>query len=547
MNPARLFAHFCCLADAPEAIPRLRRFILDLAVRGRLVDQNPKDEPASDLLKRIQSEKERLMKARHLKTPKGLRDTVPITPPHDVPATWIWARFRDVAMIASNLVNPSDFLESTHLAPDNIEKGSGVLLPCATVRADKVISSNHRFHSGQIIYSKIRPNLAKVVVVDFDGLCSADMYPIDALIDAHYLQRYMLSESFVHQALKTDTRVAMPKINQTALNAIAVPVPPLAEQRRIVAKADELMTLCDRLDLARMERESRRDRLVASSLHHLNLPDDSKDHNDFREHAAFHLRHLPRLTVRAEHIQQLRQTILNLAIRGKLVPQDPEEEPAATLLSSHQLFPAPATEPWKLPAGWAWSSYGLLGKTIGGGTPSKANPEFWNGSIPWVSPKDMKVDFVEDSQDHVSQLAVDHSSTRLVPAGSLLIVVRGMILAHSFPAAISVVPVTINQDMKAIVPFRADLSRILLLISKGMKLQILRLVLRSTHGTCKLLTDDLFSLPLPIPPLAEQRRIVAKVEELMTVCDGLEAQLTITTTKSRRVLEAALHEALAIA
>jgi len=77
------------------------------------------------------------------------------------------------------------------------------------VREDKVISSNHRFYPGQIVYSKIRPNLCKVVVVDFDGLCSADMYPIDALIDANFLQRYMLSESFLIRAVKTDTRVAM--------------------------------------------------------------------------------------------------------------------------------------------------------------------------------------------------------------------------------------------------------------------------------------------------------------------------------------------------
>ncbi len=167
---------------------------------------------------------------------------------YELPDSWTWARFRDVAIIASNLVKPDDFLDFTHLAPDKIEKGNGVLLPCATVREDKVISSNHRFYAGQIVYSKIRPNLAKVVVVNFDGLCSADMYPINVLIDAFFLQRYMLSEPFLVQAVKTDTRVAMPKINQMELNAITVPIPPLAEQRRIVAKVDQLMALVDQLD-----------------------------------------------------------------------------------------------------------------------------------------------------------------------------------------------------------------------------------------------------------------------------------------------------------
>lgn len=223
----------------------LRKSILTLAVQGKLVPQDPNDEPAGELLKRL---------ARGLTPEQRRRQAGPLSPiparslQYEVPESWAWARFRDVAIITSNLVKPDDFLDFTHLAPDNIEKANGVLLPCATVHEDKVISSNHRFYSGQIVYSKIRPNLAKVVVVDFDGLCSADMYPIDALIDAFYLQRYMLSESFLVQAVKTDTRVAMPKINQTELNAIAVPVPPLAEQRRIVAKVNQLMTLVDELD-----------------------------------------------------------------------------------------------------------------------------------------------------------------------------------------------------------------------------------------------------------------------------------------------------------
>ncbi len=223
----------------------LRKSILTLAVQGKLVPQNPNDEPAEELIERI---------ARELTPEQHRRQAAPLSPlpaealQYELPDNWTWARFRDVAIIASSLVKPDAFLDFTHLAPDNIEKGTGVLLPCATVREDKVISANHRFYRGQVVYSKIRPNLAKVVVVEFDGLCSADMYPIDALIDAFYLQRYMLSESYLVQAVKTATRVAMPKINQMELNAIAVPIPPLAEQRRIVAKVEQLMALVDELE-----------------------------------------------------------------------------------------------------------------------------------------------------------------------------------------------------------------------------------------------------------------------------------------------------------
>jgi type I restriction enzyme S subunit len=236
----------------------------------------------------------------------------------------------------------------------------------------------------------------------------------------------------------------------------------------------------------------------------------------------------------ANAIPRLRRFIFALAVRGKLVKQDPNDEPAAALLGGDRRLPQDSeTEPWNLPSGWAWSSLDLIGETLGGGTPSKADPQFWNGSIPWVSPKDMKVDVLIDAHDHISTSAVEHSATRLIPTGSLVMVVRGMILAHSFPTAITAVPVTINQDMKALVPFRSDLIRFLLLLTKGLKPEVLRLVRRSTHGTCKLLTADLFSLPISIPPFAEQHRIVAKVDELMALCDRLEAAQT--ERESRRV------------
>lgn len=155
----------------------------------------------------------------------------------------------------------------------------------------------------------------------------------------------------------------------------------------------------------------------------------------------------------------------------------------------------------------------------------------------------MKVDKISDAQDHISASAIEHSATRLIPTGSLLMVVRGMILAHSFPTGITIVPVTINQDMKAVLPFKAELIHFLALVTRGLKPEVLRLVLRSTHGTCKLLTDDLFSLPIPIPPLAEQRRIVAKVDSLMVLGNQLELQLTTAQTENRRLLEAVLDQA----
>lgn len=238
-------------------------------------------------------------------------------------------------------------------------------------------------------------------------------------------------------------------------------------------------------------------------------------------------------------MKRLRELVLRLAVRGKLVGQDPADPPATRLLGARAVQPRAA--PWELPQGWAWSTIEALGDVLGGGTPSKANPRFWVGEIPWVSPKDMKVPWLSDSQDHVSSAAVEGSAIRLIPAGSVLMVVRGMILAHSFPVAVSRVEVTINQDMKALVPFQGDIAPYLLMLLQASRDRILGVVEHSTHGTCKLPFAALATLPLAIPPVAEQHRIVARVDELMGLVDRLEAAVCVRDDLHQQFAAAAVH------
>lgn len=237
---------FTCFCNK-ELIYKLRQSILQDAIQGKLVPQNPNDEPASELLKKIKEEKEQLIKEGKLKREKLNYNSINQVP-YELPNTWQWCKFYEIANIASNLVSPDKYLDLPHIAPNNIEKGNGKLLQYNSVRADNVISCNHHFFAGQILYSKIRPNLSKLVIVDFEGLCSADMYPINSYIETSYLKLYMLSKIFLSYSTKNDTRVAMPKINQEELNNIPVPLPPKAEQKRIAAKVDELMQLCDKLE-----------------------------------------------------------------------------------------------------------------------------------------------------------------------------------------------------------------------------------------------------------------------------------------------------------
>lgn len=170
---------------------------------------------------------------------------------------------------------------------------------------------------------------------------------------------------------------------------------------------------------------------------------------------------------------------------------------------------SPGERPYEIPSGWRWVRLRDLGGFAGGGTPAKSNASFWKGPIPWVSPKDMKRPYVDNAEDHISTEAVEGSAVKLIPSGSVLYVVRGMILAHSFPVAITTREVTVNQDMKALVLAMPELRGFVLRSLQAARRRVLGLVERSSHGTCRLDSEAVENLPLALPPLAEQERIVA--------------------------------------
>ena len=166
----------------------------------------------------------------------------------EIPVDWTIQRFARVAEVKSNLVSPDNYLEYPQISPENIEKDSGkLLLPCKTVGEVGIVSGNHLFYKGQILYSKIRPKLNKVCIAPFDGLCSADMYPIETNNDTRYIMYCILSNGFLQQvSMITENRVKMPKINQTELSKLLVAIPNyLAEQKEI---ADHLDAKCAEID-----------------------------------------------------------------------------------------------------------------------------------------------------------------------------------------------------------------------------------------------------------------------------------------------------------
>ena len=257
-------------------------------------------------------------------------------------------------------------------------------------------------------------------------------------------------------------------------------------------------------------------------------------------------------------VARLRELILSLAVRGKLVPQLPCDQSAQELterldaLRSSRVRKAPspsnrpdvfaydqATLPCELPAGWVWVSLTDLGEFCGGKTPSKQNTSYWSGSIPWITPKDMKQLRLADSEDHVSHAALEDGLV-LIPRNSLLIVVRSGILRRTVPTAINEVETTINQDLKALKLSAPELASYLQLLVRGFERFILDNLTKVGTTVESIRFDDFASQPFPLPPLSEQSRIVTRVDELMRLCDALEAKGRLEAEQHTRLLDTLL-------
>ena len=342
-------------------------------------------------------------------------------------------------------------------------------------------------------------------------------------------------------------------LNRASISNILLPLPPLAEQKRIVAKVDELMALCDQLDKARAEREATCDRLAAASLARLNAPDPET----FQDDARFALNALPGITARPDQVKQLRQTILNLAVRGKLVPQDPKDEPASELLKRidakkgradcANALGDPNSEVFPVPSNWKWVALDRLivwgpqngisprptkredapkAITLTATTSGKFNPAHFKhvdakipvGSDFWLRDGDLLFQR-GNTRDYVGMAAVYRGPPNKFLFPDLIIKVQvSDQLSLSYVHLASVSP-----------PARAFLSA------------------NATGAQAtmpKINQATLVSLPIPLPPLAEQHRIVTKVDELMSLCDRLEAGLTKSGDVRGRLLDALLHETL---
>jgi type I restriction enzyme S subunit len=557
MNAEQLLTHFDRISEAPDAIPRLRRFILDLAVRGKLVKQDQGDEPACELLKRIQMEKARLVKVGMIKESQPLTAIDSTKTPYEVPSNWEWVPLGETVISHLGGGTPSKS-NSTYWNGDifwasvkDVGKGKYVDETIDRItKAGLADSSSNLIPPGNLIVVT-RMGLGKVSINRVPIAINQDLRALSlsglSAIDYHYI--FFKTHGF------EGTGLTVKGIKLEELLNIAFPLPPFAEQQRIVAKVDELMALCDRLEVAQAKRENRRDRLVAAAH-------SSVSNSSFHiPHSAFLISHLPRLTTRPEHIQQLRQTILNLAVRGKLVPQDPSDEPASELLKviraekTRQLKSgglrkqealsetAASDDLFGIPESWVWVRMDDCFHISGGiqKTPART-PK--NNFYPYIGVGNVYRNRFDLSEVKQFELIEGELEKFCLLKGDIL-VVEGNGSASEIGRCAGwngEVEDCVHQNhIIRCRPFNHELfPYVLKYLNSPFGIEAMKRLAVTSSGLYNLSVGKIRIVEIPLPPLAEQHRIVAKVDELTALCNRLEARLTITQSQSRRLLEATL-------
>lgn len=564
MNADGLLVHYERIADAPDAVGRLRRFILDLAVRGKLVPQDGDEEPALELLKRIALEKARLAKAGEIRKPKAFPAVE--VPPFDLPKSWRWTPIREIASDRGQEIPRSSF---TYIDVTAIDKAAGVVAAPNVLEAVEAPSRARKVtRKGDVIYSCVRPYLLNVAVIEEDF----DPPPIAstafAILNGHgfvmprYIWIVLRAPFMVDCVEQTQRGQAYPAINDADFAVLPFPLPPLAEQHRIVRKVDELMSLCDRLEAARSAREATRDQLAAASLARLNAPDPET----FQADARFALEALPALTTRPDQIKALRQTILNLAVCGKLVPQQVDDEPASSWLrrtfsseptgrgkSAKSVGAKPPEEvkaDYNLPGSWLWMELGNLVRVMDAGwSPQcenhpRSDPAHW-GVLRTTAVQTLAFDCGQHKE----------LPARFPPRPQHEARIGDILVTRAGPKNRVGISCVVDQTEPRLM-ISDKLIRLRLIDGLSPRFFALTLNAGVTSSAIQdaksgmavmqmnISQDKLRAVPVPLPPLAEQHRIVAKVDALMATCDELEASLTTTSSTRLRLLDALLRESL---
>ena len=363
---------------------------------------------------------------------------------------------------------------------EDIEKDSAKLIQKLSKNKREIKGTRHKFYKGNILYSKLRTYLNKVLIASEDGYCTTEIMPFDTygILSNEYICHVLRSSYFLDYTLQCGYGVKMPRLSTTdACNGV-IPLPPLHEQYRIVKEIKRWFTLISMIE---------------------------KEKDNLRE-----------------TIKQAKAKVLDLAIHGKLVPQNPNDEPASELLKRINPKAEIITDNGhyqKLPEGWCLTILGSIGTWQSGATPSRLQKDYYGGNIPWLKTGDLNDGIITNIPEFITEKALEETSVKLNPTDSILIAMYGATIGKigilSFPA-------TTNQACCACLDYKIDKMYIFYFLLSN---RINFVSMGGGGAQPNISKEKIVNTTFPLPPLAEQKRIVSKIEELFHQLDMIEESL----------------------
>ncbi len=541
-------------------IKKLRELILELAVRGKLVPQDPNDEPASELLKRIQSEKAKLVDEGKIKKEKPLASITEEEKPFELPVGWEWVRLAAIGFSSTGRT-PSTQNSSLYNGPIPFIGPGQITLACELLPTDKWISEAGRKETtiaktGDILMVCIGGSIGKSAIADKEMGFNQQINCISPLyIESKFAHISMMANSFQSKLLQFATGSATPIINKSKWEELLVPVPPLIEQHRIVAKVDELMALCDQLENQHNNAAEAHEKLVAYLLGTLTQSQNAEDFNANWQRIA---EHFDTLFTTETSIDELKQTLLQLAVMGKLVQQDPNDEPASELLKrilqerdrqiEYDGSRTKANDETQqsemyivVPDCWIYCRLGNLARFIDyrGKTPKKIS-----SGVSLITAKNVRFGYISrEPEEYVSPAEYESWMTRGFPRGGDMLFTTEAPLGN-----IAIIDIAEKFALaQRVICFRLHDQTIgaylkIAIMSNQVQQQLINAATGMTATGIK--ASKLKEIPVPIPPLEEQHRIVAKVDELMAICDQLKTRITEANELQRKIADVVVENAI---
>lgn len=479
---------------------QLKASILQYAIQGKLVEQRPEEGTGEELYQQIQAEKQRLIKEKKIKKEKTLAEITEGEIPFDIPDSWKWVKLGDCTGYAQTKekVSPKDITgDMWSLDLEDVQKDTGAILVKTKASERKINGDKVKFHKGQVLYSKLRPYLKKILVAPDEGICTPELVPFDTyLIDENYIA-YVLRSPHIDYVINSVTYgVKMPRVGTDTMTNLLIPLPPLAEQKRIVAKIEELLPLVDRYATAYEKLEQ----------FNAKFPEDMK------------------------------KSILQYAIQGKLVEQRPEEGTGKELYRQIQTEkqrlikegkikkekPLPKiTEdelPFDIPESWKWCR---LSDVIDVRDGTHDSPKYVPVGIPLVTSKNLVNGVIDyGNVKYITQEDADKINVRsMVDDDDILFAMIGSIGN----------PVLVKKDREFCIKNMALFKRF---ANTDISMRYVywflfyaqyKLKKEASGGVQSFISLSRFREHLiPLPPVAEQNRIVAKLEEILPLCERLK-------------------------